>query len=124
MNTMSIPVVKTQGIPVPQYLNEPGNKFEVQTGRNGAAWYHQRGTVLKDVINGSANVTKSYNTQMFGFAIVNDAKRDDTGASDLSFTIGTLTVIVKPREVFNSLFDPFTSVTITATKPFRAEVRE
>lgn len=124
MSAQDQPLKKAQGVPLPQFFNKDGNFYEEQTGRDGAAWYHQRGTVVKDSIIGSANVTKTYNSSMYGFGIVNDASRDDTGASDLTFTIGGLTIVVKPRESFDNLFTPFTSVSITATKPFRAVVRE
>jgi hypothetical protein len=72
---------------------------------------------VKDSFSGSANVTKPYATQMRGFSLVND------GAPDVTFTIGGKTITVKQNETFDALFDPFTSVTVTATGAFRAIVK-
>jgi hypothetical protein len=75
------------------------------------------GRNVKDVFSGSANVTKTYPTSMRGFSLVND------GAPDVTFTIGGKTITVKQNETFDASFDPFTSVTVTATGAFRAIVK-
>lgn len=111
-------LLKAQTVPLPQYFNEKNNRFEATTGRDGAASFIEKGRVVKDAFSGSDNVTKSYGTKMFGFAIVND------GIADLSFAIGSLTVVVKPGETFEDLFDAFTTVRVTATSAYRAVVRE
>lgn len=104
--------------PVPQYFNPITDQYEVLIGRDGANSFIEKGRIVKDAFNSSAPVTKSYNSQMSGFGIVND------GEADLSFTINEFTIIVKPHETFDDLFEPFYSVTVTATDAFRAVVRE
>lgn len=75
-----------------------------------------RGSKVKDRIYGSANVTKTYTTPMSGFEISND------GVSTISYTINGMTFDVKAGEIDSAQFDPFTSVTITATVAYRARV--
>lgn len=106
------------GIPAPQYYNPFNDRYETITGRNGANSFIEKGRVVKDAFNSTESVTKSYSTPMFGFGIVND------GETDLTFSINSFTIVVKPYEAFDDLFEPFTSVTITATDAFRAVVRE
>ena len=119
MSALDQALLKAQGIPAPQYFNEEGNLYQPQTGRDGAAWYHQRGTVTIDYINSDTSVTKSYSNKCYGFSLVND------GASDITAVINGLTITVKEGESFTSLFKPFTSITINATNTqYRAVVKE
>lgn len=112
-------LIRAQGIPAPQYFNEANNKYDPQTGRDGAAWYHQRGTVTIDYINSSTNINRSYPNKCYGFAIVND------GGGDITATVNNLTITVKAGESFESLFKPFTSIQInSAGVPYRAVVKE
>lgn len=75
------------------------------------------GSIVKDQWNGSANITKSFASARKSLLISND------GASDLTFTVNGMTFTVKPTEVFDESFDPFTSVTITTTSAYRAWAR-
>ena len=119
MSAQDQALLKAQGVPAPQYFNEEGNLYQPQTGRDGAAWYHQRGTVTIDYINSDTNVTKSYPNKCYGFSIVND------GSNDITAVINGLTITVKANESFDSLFKPFTSIAINATNtPYRAVVKE
>lgn len=111
-------LLRAQGTPAPQYFNEKENKYEVITGRHGANAFIEKGRIVKDAFNGSSNITKTYNTNMYGFGIVND------GAADLTFSINGFTILVKPHETFDDLFEPFQLVTVNATDTFRAVVRE
>lgn len=111
-------IKSASGIAVPQYFNPILDRFEAITGRNGANAFIEKGRVVKDAFNGNTTITKTYTTEMFGFAVVND------GDDDLTFTIGSFTILVKPHETFDDLFESFSSVTINATSEFRAVVRE
>ncbi|TYR75588.1 hypothetical protein FZC79_10500 [Rossellomorea vietnamensis] len=102
--------------PSPQYFNPDTNQYEVITGRNGANAFIQLGTVAMESWEGSANITKTFPSERFGFAIMND------GDADLSFTINGNARTVKPGEGYSALFEAFTSVQIVADSSFRAEV--
>jgi hypothetical protein len=86
-----------------------------QTGSGG----EEMTLVVKDYFEGNANITKTYTDSMVGFEIANDAA---SGGSQLTFTINNLTIPVKAQEVYSANFDPYKSVTITTTVPFRATV--
>ncbi|WP_419962189.1 hypothetical protein [Psychrobacillus sp. BM2] len=119
MGALDQPIIKSQGYPLPQFFNAEGNYYQEQTGRDGAAWYHQRGTVTIDYITSNANFTKSYSNKCYGFSIVND------GTGDITAVINGLTITVKEGESFDSLFKPFTSIAINSTNtPFRAVIKE
>lgn len=62
---------------------------------------------------GSSNITKVVPTSE-SICIAND------GTTDLVVRINALSFTVKPSEVFEEVFSPFTSVTIQATGPYRA----
>lgn len=76
------------------------------------------GKTVKDAFSGNATVTKTYGTAKTGILLTND------GASDVTMTVNGLTNTIKPTEVFDMLFDPFTSVTITTTSAYRAWISE
>jgi hypothetical protein len=118
MSAADKPLFKAQDMPAPQYYNPKTGEYEVITGRNGANSFIEKGRVVKDAFNGSESVSKTYPMDMFGFGIVND------GIADLTFSIGAFTLTVKPGETFDDLFEPFTTVVVTATDAFRAVVRE
>lgn len=73
--------------------------------------------VVKDYFEGSSNITKTYTDSMVGFDISND--HTTTG---LTFTINDLTIPVKASETYSANFEPFTSLTITTSVPYRATV--
>ena len=104
--------------PVPQYFNEKTNQYEPIKGRDGANSFIQLGTVAQEAWEGSANITKTFPSNRYGFSIMND------GTADLTFTINGQTRRVKPGEGYSALFPAFTSITITATSAYRAEVLE
>jgi len=112
------PLVRAQGVPAPQYYNAKTQQYEVIEGSYGANSFIERGRLVKDVFNGSSTVSKTYATNMYGFGIVND------GEADLTVTINTFDIVVRPGESFDDLFDPFQSLIVTATDNFRAVVRE
>lgn len=112
------PMVRASNGVAPQYFDERKQQFEVQTGTNGAGRFVERGRIVKDVFSGSENITKTYASNMYGFAIVNQ------GTEPLTVTINTFDIEVDAGEPFEDLFDPFQSVTITATGKFKAMVRE
>lgn len=69
---------------------------------------------VQEPFAGSANTTKVFAKNCFGFTVAND------GAADLTFTIGANTVTVKAGESFDGEFKPFKQVDIVATGAFRA----
>jgi hypothetical protein len=103
-------------IPVPQYYNPTSDQFEVATGQGGAlSTYDAR--IVKDSWSGTANIVKTFGSNCTYFEIKND------GVADITFSIGILNFTVKQGEAFGDSFSPFTSVTITATEPYRAFVK-
>lgn len=116
MSAQDQPLVRAQGIPAPQYFNEQGNKYENIKGRHGANSFIQLGTVAAESWEGSTDIIKTFPSDRFGFSIVND------GLNDLTFTINGNTRTLKPGEPYGALFEPFTSVSITGTSSYRAEV--
>lgn len=68
----------------------------------------------KESFNGSANVTHTFTDTMNGIRVYN------SGASDLTYTINTISVVVKAGETSQLEFDEFTAVTITTTTAFSA----
>ena len=117
MSATDQPLVRSQGIPAPQYYNEGTNTYEAITGEYGANRFIERGRIVKDAFSGNATVTKSYGTQMFGLGIVND------GTADVVVTINGFTITLKAGESFDDLFDAFTTFTITTTSAYRTVVR-
>ncbi|MBT2722324.1 hypothetical protein [Bacillus sp. ISL-46] len=100
----------------PQFLDESTGQFVVAKGSDGAPYYRARGTIAMEAWEGSANETKTFDSNRYGFSVMND------GTADLTFVINTQTRKVKPGEAYSSLFDPFTTLTINATSAYRAEV--
>jgi uncharacterized lipoprotein YajG len=98
------------------YFDRDTGRNESQTGSKGAIDVLETGNSVKDKIYGSANITKNYEIPMRGFEIAND------GVSNLTYTINGMTFDVKAGEVDYNQFDPFTTVTITATTVYRARV--
>lgn len=112
-------LVKAAGsIPAPQYYNPKADRYEPITGRDGANAFIEKGRVVKDAFNGSESITKNYSTFMFGLGIVND------GESNLTVMINDFSIIVKPGESFDDLFEPFNIVKVNASDEFRMVVRE
>lgn len=109
-----IPLVN--GKPAPTYKNDKTGEWELIEGTLGGPYYTHRGTVATEAWEGSSNITQTFTEDRYGFSIVND------GTTDLTFTINSQTRTVKPGEAYNALFDPFTSITITTTSAYRAEV--
>lgn len=111
-------LVQANGKYAPQYYNPSSDAYQVAKGEDGATYSIPLGTRVKDSFTGSTSVTKTYSSSMRGFTIIND----DT-TNNLTFTINSLTITVKAGEGFDGIFDPFTSVTVTTTVPFRAIVK-
>lgn len=101
---------------VPQYFNKDTDQYEVIEGYHGANSFIQKGTVAEESWEGNVDVAKSFPSNRYGFAVVND------GTSDLTFTINNQTRRVKPGEAYYSLFKAFTTVTIITNSLYRAEV--
>lgn len=102
--------------PIPIFYNPDTDQYEVLEGANGGPYYTHRGTIAMEAWEGSANITKSFANNRYGFSVIND------GTADLTFTINAQTRTVKPGEAYSALFEPFTTVTINATSAYRAEV--
>lgn len=100
----------------PQFFDETIDDWGFAKGSDGAPYYRARGTIGMEAWEGSSNITQTFSDNRYGFSVVND------GTADLTFTINTQTRKVKPGEAYSSLFEPFTTVTITATSAYRAEV--
>lgn len=100
---------------IPQYFKE-GIGFLPLSGRYGSTDFVQKGTVAEESWQGNTTETRTFTSDRFGFAIIND------GTADLTFEINGQTRRVKPGESYDSLFNSFTSVSITATSYYRAEV--
>lgn len=75
--------------------------------------------VVKDYFEGSANVTKTYTDSMIGFEISNDAA---SGGASLTFTINSITIVVKAGEVYSGNFAPYKTIVINTNVPYRAAV--
>lgn len=97
---------------------KPDNNFDVlRISNDGALNVALSGRIVKDYFSGNSTTTRSGFGTGKGFSITND------GNADLTFTIGSITITVKPGEVFDGEFADFTSVTVTTTVAFRAIVR-
>jgi hypothetical protein len=107
---------KANGQVAPQFYDDKQGDFVIAKGEDGAPYYRELGSIAMESWEGSANITKTFPGNRYGFSVVND------GTADLSFTINGQTRKVLPGEGYSSLFEPFTSVSITASKPYRAEV--
>lgn len=73
---------------------------------------------IKDSWTGSVDDLRQWATPKSYFSIVND------GATALTVIINGITLIVDVGEDFGEEFDPFTSVQIVTTSPFRAYVKD
>lgn len=111
-------LVKANNVPAPQYYNPSTDSYEYIEGRNGANSFIQLGTTAMEAWEGTSNETRTFNSNRHGFSIVND------GANELTFTINGSTRRLLTGEAYDALFEPFTSVTVTATTAYRAEVRK
>jgi hypothetical protein len=107
---------RANGQIAPQFYDEKVDAYVIAKGENGAPYYRERGSVAMEAWEGSSNVTKTFTSERWGFAVVND------GTADLTFTINGQTRKVLPGEGYSALFEPFTTVTISATSAYRAEV--
>jgi hypothetical protein len=72
---------------------------------------------IKDVFNGSSNVTHNFDGTMHDFVISND------GLNTLNFTINGLTIPVPSGKIVEHIFDSFNQVIVNTTTPFRAYAR-
>lgn len=104
------------GRPAPQYFNPITDQYEPSTGNNGALNVRDN-LVLRDSWEGNVNVTKTFASSMSYLEVINN------GTTDVTFTIGTITIRVAPGYGFGSSFDPFTSVTIVTTSAYQAIVK-
>ena len=99
----------------PQFYDANLDAYVIAQGDNGTPFYRARGTVAMEAWTNAAPIT-TYPSARYGFSIIND------GTADLTFTINGNTRTVKPGENYNALFDAFTSLSISATGAYRAEV--
>lgn len=113
-NTKEIPK-DLKGMPGPAYFNPDTDQYEIYQGTNGGAYFFQRGAVAMEAWDNTSPIT-SFPSIRYGFFISND------GTANLTFTINGTTRTVKPGETYQSAFDAFTSLTISATSAYRAEV--
>jgi len=75
---------------------------------------YQSASNAKEPFSGSVNKDHTFTKAMTGFVISND------GASNLTFTINSYTFTLKPGEIFDECFEPFTQVSITTSVAYRA----
>lgn len=115
-NVSNKELLRSNGVPVPQYYNEEKGAFEVIEGRNGANSFIQQGSIAMESWHGSTDEVKTFPADRYGFSIVND------GETDVVFTINGNTRTVRPYESYSALFEPFTAVDIVTTSAYRAEV--
>lgn len=115
-NPRTAPLVLAQGDPAPQYWEDEAGQFEVTQGKYGAYLARNVGMTCVSSVDGNTPTTLTLNKVANGFSIIND------GESDVAFTINDLEIVVKPGESFSSLFEPFTSVGISASDFYRAVV--
>jgi hypothetical protein len=113
-NTREVPK-DVKGTPAPSYYNEDIDDYDVYQGKNGGAYFFQRGTIAMEAWDNTAPIT-TFPDNRYGFFIVND------GTSDLTFTLNSYLRTVKPGEKWSSCTEAFTSLTINATGAYRAEV--
>ena len=99
----------------PQFYDASLDAYVIAQGDNGTPFYRPRGTVAMEAWTNVSPIT-TFPSARYGFSIVND------GTADLTFTINGNTRTVKPGENYNALFDAFTSLSISATGAYRAEV--
>lgn len=116
MSEFDQPLFKAQGKTGPQYYNPRTNQYEVIKGDHGANSFIQLGTVAMESWEGSTNIIKTFPSNRFGFSAIND------GTADMTFTINGNTRRLEPGDAYEALFEPFTSVSIVASSPYRAEV--
>jgi hypothetical protein len=100
----------------PQFFDDDIDDWTFAKGSDGAPFYRERGSIAMEAWNGSADITKTFTGNRYGFSVIND------GSADLTFTLNSQTRTVKPGEQYYALFDAFTTVTIAATSAYRAEV--
>ncbi|TWE06393.1 hypothetical protein FB550_102415 [Neobacillus bataviensis] len=100
----------------PQFYDEIIDDYIIARGSNGAPYYREQGSIAMESWEGSTNITQTFTSDRYGFSVIND------GTADLTFTINSQTRKVKPGEAYSALFEPFTSVVITTSSDYRAEV--
>lgn len=100
-----------------QHYNKKKDDFEVTEGEDGALFVKVINGVVEDFWSGSSNITKNFSTPLNGVSIAND------GLETLTFTVNGTTRPVYSGEVYTATFkNTFTSITITASDLYRAEV--
>lgn len=106
-----------KAVPVELVTKANDDSTFTQVSANNGLHVQVTGSNVKDYIEGTVNVTRTYGTPMRGFAIQND------GTQNLTFTINGMTIPVKPTQGWDDTFDPFTTVQINATGAFVAVVK-
>jgi len=104
-------------LPRNEWFYFDGVNYRPLIDEHGVLQLRVTGQSVKDYFTGNTTIHRFYDTPMNRLSIVND------GEADISFTIGTMTITVKPSEYFDSDFDPFTEITVTAISSFRAIVK-
>jgi hypothetical protein len=99
----------------PQFYDEKLDAYVIAKGDDGTPFYRARGTVAMEAWTNVSPIT-TFPDNRYGFSIIND------GTADLTFTINGNIRTVKPGENYNALFEAFTSLSISATGAYRAEV--
>lgn len=103
--------------PIPQHFSDKADDFEPTKGEDGSLFVKVKSNVVEEYWEGSSNTTKNFSTPMTGVSIAND------GLEKLSFTINGVTRSMYPGEVYTATYkNSFTSITITASDLYRAEV--
>ena len=78
----------------------------------------QRGNRAKEPISGTGNATHTFATAMHGLFVSNDS--DPTTGTDLTFTLDSgFQLTLRAGETFDDWLEPFQTITITTTAPWR-----
>lgn len=110
-----------EGKPIPQLYDPTSDKFlplTLDTYRNVMVTntINVRDKVVKEYIEGTTDLERSFAEQMTGISVAND------GVEHLNFSINGVTRTVYAGEVYNANLEPFTKLKVTAKDKFRIEV--
>lgn len=109
--------IGSRGEAIPQHFSDKIDDYEPTKGEDGALFVKVKNNVVEEYWEGNNNTSKNFSTTMTGVSIAND------GIEKLTFTINNVSRSVYPGEVYTATFkNSFTSITITASDLYRAEV--
>lgn len=105
--------------PIASYFSEENDQFEPIKGQDGATYFHQKGSLILDFIQGTGNKIFTFPEPIRGLYLKN------IGDTPLIFTVEGKTATLDPDEAFEGLFKlPFTQLQITAAGPYKGHINE